>query len=108
MLPTVKPIKGWTGTKSSPLNIRSVSLNSSCKKGLTSKNAEYLYSKCKNEEIVGSEQVYEHKSDDILQVDLQLNPYECAMLNDFELCNVHAESAEISRWSLLNSKIDLC
>ena len=41
--------------------------------------------------------MYECENDVKPQVDLQLNPYECAMLNDFELCNVHAESAEIDK-----------
>ena len=40
-------------------------------------NKQNMY---KNEGIIGSEQVYE---------------CECAILNDFELYNVHAESAEI-------------
>ena len=29
--------------------------------------------------------------------DLQLNPCECSMLNDFELYNINAESAEIEK-----------
>ena len=32
-----------------------------------------------------SEQVYKCENDDKPQVDLQVNPSECAMLNDFEL-----------------------
>ena len=28
------------------------------------------------------------------------------MLNDFETYNVHVESAEIEKWSILNTKID--
>ena len=28
------------------------------------------------------------------------------MLNIFEVCNVHAERAEIERWSIFNTKID--
>ena len=28
------------------------------------------------------------------------------MLNDFELYNVHAGSAEIEKWSIFNAKID--
>ena len=94
MFPTVKPIKDGSGIKSSPFNSKSLSINISCKKGLTRKEAECVYSKCKNEEVIGSEQVYECGNDDKPQVELQLNPYECAMLNDFELYSVHAESAE--------------
>ena len=45
-------------------------------------------------------------NDDKPQIDLQLNHYECAMLNDFELYNVHAKSAESEKWSILNIKID--
>ena len=58
MLPTVKPIKGWTGTESIPFNSKSPSVNISCKKGITTKQAEYVYSKCKNENVIGSEQVW--------------------------------------------------
>ena len=46
-----------------------------------------------NEGIIGSEQVYECESDDKQQPDSQLNPYEYALLNYFELYNVHVESA---------------
>ena len=49
--------------------------------------------------------MYECENGDQLQVDLQLNTYKCVMLNDFELYNVHAESAEIDKWSILNTKI---
>ena len=28
------------------------------------------------------------------------------MLNEFELYNIHAESPEIEKWSILNAKID--
>ena len=64
MLPTTKTIKGWTGTKSSPFNGTLLSVNISCKKGLTTKQTEYVYSKCKNEEVISSEQVYECENDD--------------------------------------------
>ena len=50
--------------------------------------------------------MYECENDCKPQVDIQLNPIECAMLNDFELYIVHAESAEIEKWSILNTKID--
>ena len=38
--------------------------------------------------------MYKCQSNDKQQIDSQLIPYKCAMLNDFELYNVHAESAE--------------
>ena len=60
----------------------------------------------KNEEVIGSEQVYECEHDDKPKIDSQLNPYECAVLNDYELYNGHGESAEIDKWSILNIKID--
>ena len=50
--------------------------------------------------------MYECENDVKLQVDLQLNPYECPMLNDLELYIVHAESAEMDKWSVFNTKID--
>ena len=72
---------------------------------MTAKQAEYVYSKSKKE-VIGSEQVYECKDDDIPKIDSQLHPYECAMLNDFEFYNVPVVRAEIEKWSILNSKID--
>ena len=50
--------------------------------------------------------MYECENDNKSQVDLQLNSYKCALLNDFEVYNVHTESAEIDKWSILNTKID--
>ena len=50
--------------------------------------------------------MHECEKDDKQQNDLQLIPYECAMLHDFELYNDHAESAEIEKWSILHRKID--
>ena len=41
--------------------------------------------------------MYEYENNDKPQIDLKLNPYECAMLNDFELYNICAESAEIEK-----------
>ena len=41
--------------------------------------------------------MYACENDDKSHIDSQLNPYECAMLSDFELYNVHAESAEIEK-----------
>ena len=105
MFPTVKPIKGWTGAESKPFSSKSFSVNVSHKKGFTTKK-QLIYGKCENKEVIGSEQVYEHENDDKPKVDLQINAYNCAMLNDFELYNVHAESAEIDKWSILNTKID--
>ena len=66
---------------------------------MKSKQAEYVYSKCKNEGMTGSEQVYDGESNDKLQIGSQLNPYECVMLNDFELYNIHAASAKLEKWS---------
>ena len=43
--------------------------------------------------------------DDKPQVDLRLSPYVFAMCNDFELYNVYAESTEIEKWPMLNTKI---
>ena len=40
------------------------------------------------------------------QTDSQLHPMKCGMLNDFELYNVHAESAEMEKWSIPNTKIN--
>ena len=50
--------------------------------------------------------MYGYENDEKSQLDLQLNPYECAMLNNFKSCNVHAEIAEIEKWSILNTKLD--
>ena len=87
----LNPIKHWTGIKSTLFNIISLPVNISCKKGLTAKQAEYVYSKCKNDEVIGSKQVFEYENDDVPNIDFQLNPYECAIPNDFELCNVHVD-----------------
>ena len=57
-------------------------------KGLTPKQAGYVYNKRKTEGIIGIEQVYGCGSDHKQQSDSQLNSYECAMLNDFELHNI--------------------
>ena len=43
----------------------------------------------------------ECENDDKPEIDSQLNPYECAMVNDFELYNVHTESAEIGNGPFL-------
>ena len=34
------------------------------------------------------------------KTDSKLNPYECAMLNDFVLYNIYADIAEIEKWSI--------
>ena len=66
----------------------------SCKKGLSARQAEYVHSKCKNEGILGTEQCMKENGMIKKKTDSELNPYECAMLYDFELHNIHAESAE--------------
>ena len=45
-------------------------------------------------------------NNNIQQIKSLLNPCECAMLNNFELCSVHAESADKGRWSIFNTNID--
>ena len=40
------------------------------------------------------------------KTDSKLNPYECAMVKDFELYNVNTGSAEIEKWSILSIKVD--
>ena len=56
---TVILVKGWTGTKSCPLDSKPHHVNISCKKTLTVREVVYVYSKCKNESIIGTEQVCE-------------------------------------------------
>ena len=73
---------------------------------MTAKQAEYVCRKCKFEGTIGIEQVYEHESNDKQQTDSQLNPYECAMLKDFELYNVHSQIAEREKWSILTTNKD--
>ena len=62
---------------------------------MSAKEAGYVYSKCKKEDVIGTEQVYECWSSNEEKSDSDLNPYEYAMLNYFDLYNVHTESAEI-------------
>ena len=50
--------------------------------------------------------MYECECSDKQQTDSKLKIYDCAILNDFELYNVHAESTEIERWSILTTKVD--
>ena len=50
--------------------------------------------------IISIEQVYEYPSND------KLNPYECAMINDFELYTDHTERVEIKKWSILTTRND--
>ena len=64
ILQAVKPIKDLTGTKSDPFDSKSHPVNVSCKKGLTATQAKYVYSKCKNKEVISSEQVYECENND--------------------------------------------
>ena len=40
----------------------------------------------------------------MIKIYSQLNSYDCAMLNDFELYNVHAKSAEKQKCSILHTK----
>ena len=47
-----------------PLDSKPQHLNILCRKGLTTKQTEYVYTKCKNEGIIGIGQLYECKSDD--------------------------------------------
>ena len=72
---------------------------------MNTKQAEYVYSNCKNEEVIGSEQVYKCEKYNKTKVDLQLNPYEYGMLNDFELYNINTESPEIYKWSISIPKL---
>ena len=74
--------------------------------GLSAKQADHVYSKCKNEEVLCTKQVYSCKSSDEEKSDSHLNPYECVVFNDFELFKVHTECAEIENWSHLSTKID--
>ena len=48
--------------------------------------------------------MYDCEKDDKQLIDSQLNPHECTMLNDFELYCIHAERAEIEKWSIHNTK----
>ena len=75
-------------------------------KGLTTKQADYVYSKCKNEQITCTEHLYDCDLNNDETVDSKLNPYEGAMFNDFELYNIYPESAEIEKWSILNTQVD--
>ena len=43
----VKSVKGWRSGKSLPLFSKSYNVNIPCKTGLTAKQVEYLYNKCK-------------------------------------------------------------
>ena len=63
---------------------------------------------CQNEEVIVTEQIYdneEYKCSNEKSLILII-PYECTMLNNFELYNVHIECAEIEKWSILNTEID--
>ena len=37
---------------------------------------------------------------------MQLNPYKCSLINDFELYNVHIKNTDNEKWFILNNKID--
>ena len=81
-----------------PLGSKSHHVYISCKKGLTEKQKEDVYGKCKNEGVTGIEQVYEYENNDGQLTNSKRNPYACAMLNDFKFFNAHAESAEIENF----------
>ena len=106
LLQAAKPAKWWTGTEYFPLHSKSHQVNICCKKGLTAKQAEYVYNNCRNEGKFGTEQVYECGCNDIQQTDSKQNFYECIMFNDFELYIAPAESAEIEQRSILSTKIN--
>ena len=36
----------------------------------------------------------------------KLNPFECAIFNDFEVHSIHAKSAETEKWSIHITKVD--
>ena len=57
----------------------------------------YVYSEYKNEGITSTEQMCECKLNKKEETDSMFNPYECTMLNDFELYSIHAESAAIEK-----------
>ena len=76
----------------------------SCKKGLSTKEAKYVYSKGKNKEVLGSEQVYEYSSDEE-KCDFDSNLYECAKLNDFKFYNAHTECAEKESGPFIGQKL---
>ena len=80
-------------------------VNISFKKGLTAKQTGYVYSKCENEIIASTEQVYECEWNCEENTDYKVNPNECAMCNDLELYNVHVESIKIEKWSILRAKV---
>ena len=50
--------------------------------------------------------MYECEWNNEEKADSKLNPDECAMLNDFEIYIVHAESAETEKRSILSTKVD--
>ena len=53
--------KGWTGMSPYPSGCESLNVNMSSKKGFLGKQVDYVYIKCKNEEVIGTEQVNECK-----------------------------------------------
>ena len=59
----------------------------------------------KIEGVIGIEQVYLCESDDKQQFDFQLNPFENAILKEFELHNVHTKGAETEKCSTLYKDI---
>ena len=68
-------MKGRAATRSSPIKRKSPPVNVSFKKSLTAKLATCVNSIYQNEDVIGSEWVYE--------------------CENFEVYNIHAQSAEI-------------
>ena len=73
---------------------------------MTVKQADCVYSKYKNEEIVGTHQVFECEWNNDRKDGFMFNHYEYAILHEIELCRVHSESTEIDKWSFLSTKLD--
>ena len=75
----------------------------SLKEGLSVKQADYVYSNCKNEEVKGTEPVCECEVV-MKKCWFWFKSYECAILNDSELYNVHTESGEKEKRSISSTK----
>ena len=54
----------------------------SCKKDMTAKQADYVYSTCSKKEVIGTEQMYKYASSNEEKADSDLKPYECAIHNN--------------------------
>ena len=73
---------------------------------MTAKQAEYIYSKCKYGGIIGTEQAYKHKWNNKERNRFYIKSLLMYYTNVFELYSVHAESAEIEKWSVLHTEVD--